>query len=190
MHIESEREIKEKEEHRGRRGAQRTRRKTQKRAGWKPALPGSGVRLEVDFVLDGGFVPAGAQEDASSVFDHAGVATQVGGGVFGAEIPEFEVFADEVVGAAEFTMPIGIFPGAADGGDIGEPGGFGGDPFEFLAIAEFMGKAGTVNTEEAMLAGHGRAALLPVLIYSADVADVGGDAGDGAKRRRSRGAAS
>jgi len=75
-------------------------------------------------------------------------------------------------------MPIGIFPRTANSGNVGEPGGLGGDLFEFFAIAEFVGVARTLDAKEAMLAWHRRAALLPVLIYGAGVADIGGDAGD------------
>jgi hypothetical protein len=135
--------------------------------------------LEVDFVLDGVFFPAGAQEHAAAGFDHAGMSAEVGGGVGGCEIPEFGVFADEVVDTAQFAVPVGIVPGAADGGDIFQPGDFGGNFFEFIAITKFVDVAGAVHAEEAMLAGHGRAALFPILINRADVTDVGSDAGDG-----------
>jgi hypothetical protein len=158
-----------------------------------PALPRSGqagsrryrllgAGLEVDFVLDGVFFPVGALENAAAGFDHAGVAAEIGGGVFGAKVPDFDVFADEVVDAADFATPVGIFPGTADGGNVFQPGSFVGDFLKFVAVAEFMGEAGTLDAKETMLSGHGRAALLPILINRADIADVRRDTGDGGKQ--------
>lgn len=139
--------------------------------------------MEIDFILDGCFGPAGAEEHAAAGFDHAGVTAEVSGGVCGREIPEFDVFADEVVGTAEFALPAGIVPGTADGGDVLQPGGFGGDFFNFIAITKFVDVAGAVHAEEVMLAGHGCAALFPILIDRADVTDIGSDAGDGSEKQ-------
>ena len=139
--------------------------------------------MEVDFVLDGSFGPAGAEEHATAGFDHAGMAAEVGGGVGGGKIPEFDVFADKVVCAASFALPVGIVPGAADGRDVFQPGDFGGDFFEFSAITKFVGVAGALHAKEAMLTGHGCAALFPILINRADVADIGSDAGDGGEEK-------
>ena len=135
--------------------------------------------MEVDFVLDGCFGPAGAEEHAAAGFDHAGVAAEVGGGVGGREIPDFDVFADEVVDATAFALPVEVVPGAADGRDVFQPGDFSRDFFEFIAITKFVNVAGALHAEEAMVAGHGCATLFPILINRADVADIGSDAGDG-----------
>ena len=135
--------------------------------------------MEVDFVLDGVFFPAGAQEHAAAVFYHAWMAAEVSGGVRRGKIPHFNIFADEVVNAAEFAMPAGVVPGTADRGNVFQPGGFGGDFFQFIAIAKFVGVAGTLHAEKAMFAGHGCATFFPVLIQRADVTDVGSVSGDG-----------
>lgn len=139
--------------------------------------------MEVDFVLDGFFFPAGAGEHASAGFYHARMAAEVGGGVGRRKIPDFDVFADEVVDATEFAMPVGIVPWAADGRDVFQPGRFGGDFSEFIAITKFMDVAGTLHAEEAMLAGHRCAASFPILVKRADVADIGSDAGDGGDKQ-------
>src|SRR5579871_3245124 len=96
---------------------------------------------EVDLFEEGAFLPAGAGEDAHSVFAHAGMAAEIAGRVGGFEIPFVSVFANQVVDAAGFAVPVGVFPGAADGGDIFEPRHFGGNALEFFAIAEFPGAA-------------------------------------------------
>jgi len=46
-----------------------------------------GVGLKVDFVLDGGLLPAGAKQNASAGFDHTGMAAQVDSGIVGAKVP-------------------------------------------------------------------------------------------------------
>lgn len=138
--------------------------------------------MEVDFVLDGCFGPTGAEEHAAAGFDHAGMAAEVGGGVGGRKIPDIDVFADEVVNAAEFALPAGVVPGAADGGDVLQPGYFGGDFLQFIAITKFVDMTGALHAEQAMLPGHGCAALFPILIDRANVADVGSDAGDGGEK--------
>jgi hypothetical protein len=71
----------------------------------------------------------------------------------------------------------------ADGRDVFQPGRFGGDFLEFIAITKFMDVAGALHAEEAMLAGHGCAAFFPVLMERADVADVGSDSGDGGEEQ-------
>lgn len=139
--------------------------------------------MEVDFVLDGCFGPTGAEEHAAAGFDHAGMAAEIGSGISGRKIPDFDVFADEVVNAAEFAMPAGIVPGAADGGDVLQPGDFSGDFFEFIAITKFVDVTGALHAEEAMLPGHRCAALFPVLIDRANVANVRSDAGNGGEEK-------
>jgi hypothetical protein len=139
--------------------------------------------LEVDFVLDGVFFPAGAQEHAAAVFYHAWMTTEVSGGVSRGKIPNFNIFADKVVNAAEFAAPVGVVPGTADRGNVFQPGRFGGDFFQFIAIAKFVGVAGTLHAEEAMLAGHGCATFFPVLIQRANVADIGSNSGDGGEEQ-------
>ncbi len=135
--------------------------------------------MEVDFVLDGCFLPAGAGEHAAAGFYHAWMATEIGGGVGGREIPDFNVLSDQVVDAASFALPVRVVPGTADRRDVFQPGGFGSDFFEFIAITKFVDVAGPLHTEEAMLAGHGCATFFPILIDRADVADVGSDSCDG-----------
>src|SRR5689334_9819097 len=103
------------------------------------------------------------------------MTTEVAGSVLGRKIPDFDVFANEVVNAAEFAMPGGIVPGSADGWDVFQPRDFGGDLFEFFAITKFVGVAGALQAEEPVLTGHGAAALFPILINRADVADIGSD---------------
>src|SRR5580698_9266213 len=71
----------------------------------------------------------GGGEDAHAVFTHAGVAAEIAGGVGGLEIPLIGVFADEVVDATCFAVPVRVFPRAADRGDIFEPWHFGGNAF-------------------------------------------------------------
>ena len=139
--------------------------------------------MEVDFVLDGCFRPAGAEEHAAASFDHAGMSAEVGGGVCGREIPNFNVLSDQVVCAASFAMPVDVIPGAADGRDILQPGNFGGNFFEFIAITKFVDVTRALHAKEAMLAGHGCAALFPILINRADIADIGSDAGDGGEEK-------
>ena len=139
--------------------------------------------MEVDFVLDGVFFPAGAQEHTAAVFYHPWMAAEVSGGIRRGKIPHFNIFADEVVNAAEFAAPIGVVPGTADRGNVFQPGGFGGDFFQLIAITKFVGVAGTLHAEKAMLAGHERATFFPVLIQSANVADVGSDSGDGGEEQ-------
>ena len=84
------------------------------------------------------------------------------------------------------ASPVGILPGAADGGDVFEPGDFGGAALDFLAIAEFPRAAGAFEEEElaagiAISASFGGFAMLfPVPVEGADVADERGDSGDGA----------
>ena len=111
--------------------------------------------MEVDFVLDGVFFPAGAGEHAAAGFDHAGMTAEIRGGVGRGKIPDFDVFADEVVNTAEFAMPAGIVPGAADGRHVFQPGRLCSDFLEFIAITKFMDVAGTLHAEEAVFAGHG-----------------------------------
>src|SRR5579862_2089793 len=94
---------------------------------------------EVDLFEEGAFLPAGAGEDAHAVFAHARVAAEIAGGVGGLEIPFVGVFADEIVDAAGFPVPVRVFPRAADGGDVLEPRDFGGYALKFFAIAEFPG---------------------------------------------------
>src|ERR1700742_1761190 len=84
---------------------------------------------EVDLFEEGAFLPSGAGEDAHAVFTHAGVAAEIAGGVGGLEVPLVGVFADEIVYAPGFAVPVGVFPRAADRGDVFEPGNFGGDAF-------------------------------------------------------------
>src|ERR1700749_1655891 len=84
---------------------------------------------EVNLFEEGAFLPAGAGEDAHTVFAHAGVAAEIAGGVGGLQVPFVGVFADQIVNAAGFAVPIGVFPWTADGGDVFEPGNFGGDAF-------------------------------------------------------------
>src|ERR1700742_2303332 len=134
---------------------------------------------EVDLFEEGAFLPAGAGEDAHTVFAHAGVAAEVAGGVGGLEIPFVGILPDEIVDTAGFTVPSCVFPWAADGGDVFEPRDFGGDAFELFAITEFPGAAAALKTEKLVIAGHGAVALFPVLIKSAHVADERRDAGDG-----------
>ena len=100
---------------------------------------------EVDLFEEGAFLPAGAGEDAHAIFTHAGVAAEVAGGVGGLEIPFVGVFTDEIIDATCFAVPIRVFPGAADGGDVLEPWNFSGDAFQFFAIAEFPGAASTLE---------------------------------------------
>jgi hypothetical protein len=64
------------------------------------AAGGRGAGLEVDFVLDGFFFPAGAGEHAAASFDHAGMTAEVGSGVSGREIPDFNVLSNQIVYAA------------------------------------------------------------------------------------------
>src|SRR5580698_2844392 len=138
---------------------------------------------EVDLFEEGAFLPSGAGEDAHAVFAHAGVAAEVAGGVGGLEIPFVGVFADEVVDAPGFAVPVGVFPRAADRRDIFKPGNFGGDAFEFFAVAEFPRAAAALEAVELVVTGHGAVAFLPILIQGADVADEGRDAGDGGEQQ-------
>src|ERR1700682_4942626 len=108
------------------------------------------------------------------------MAAEVRGRVFGSKSPEVGIFADEFVDAAELAFPGGIFPGAADGRDVFEPGDFGGAALDFLAIAEFPGPAGAFEEEELMAGFRSFAMLLPVLVEGADIADERGDSGNGA----------
>ncbi len=138
---------------------------------------------EVDFKLQVLFFPAGALQHATAGFNHAGMTAKVRGGVSRSQIPNFNVFADQVVDAAKFAMPIRIIPGTADGWDVLEPGSLGSDFFEFITIAEFVGVAGAMDTKEAMLAGHGRPTLFPILKNRTDITDVGRNSRDGAKEQ-------
>ncbi len=80
-------------------------------------------------------------------------------------------------------MPVRVIPSAADGGNVFEPGSLGSDFFKFVAIAEFVGVAGAMDAKEAMLAGHRRPALFPILKNRTDIADVGRNSSDGAKEQ-------
>ena len=140
-----------------------------------PSLPG----WEVHFVLDSVFFPVGTQQDGAAVFYHTGVAAQVRGRFFRAEIPKFNIFSDEVVGAAGFAMPARIVPRTADRRNVFQPRRFGRKHLEFLTIAKFMSLAGALDAEQAVFARHRGAPVFPIPVDSADVADIGRDSGHG-----------
>src|SRR5271165_5359853 len=74
----------------------------------KPVLPevfglGAGeffAWLKIGFVLNGVFVPAGALQDATSIFQHAGMAAEVGGGIVRLQAPDVSVLANQIIDAA------------------------------------------------------------------------------------------
>jgi len=136
---------------------------------------------EVDFKLQVFFFPTGALQHAAAGFNHAGMTAEISSGVGRSQIPNFNILADQVVDAAKFAMPFRVIPGAADCGNIFEPGCLGSDFFKFIAIAEFVGMAGAMDAKEAVLAGHRRAALFPILKNRTDITDVGCNSRDGAK---------
>src|SRR5579862_729310 len=151
---------------------------SRKREQWRRVslLGGFFTGDKVDLFEEGAFLPAGAGEDAHAVFAHARVAAEIAGGVGGLQVPLIGVFADEIVDAAGFPVPVRVFPRAADGGDVFEPGNLGGDALEFFTIAEFPGAAAALEAIELVIAGHGAVALFPILIESTDVTDEWGDA--------------
>src|SRR5581483_766425 len=138
-------------------------------------------RNPVHLFLDALFREAGAAQDAFAVLDHFRVAAEIGGSGIAFEVPEVGVLADEVVHAAGFSLPVGVLPGTADGGDVGEPREFGGSLAQLVAVTEFPGAAGAVEQVEAQ--PFGKPAFLPVAAQGAHVADEGRDAGDGADQK-------
>jgi len=112
-----------------------------------------------------------------AVFHHAWVATQVSGRFFWAEIPEFHIFSNEVVGASGFAMPTRVVPGTADRRNVFQPRRFGRKILEFLSIAKLMGLTGALNTEQTVFARHRGVTVFPIPVDSTDVADIGRNSG-------------
>src|SRR6202008_2070017 len=133
---------------------------------------------EINFVLDGFLVPAGAKKHAAAILDHVGVATKVGGCILGGEPPNVHIFPDQVVSATLFAFPLRIFPGAADRWNVLQPRRFGCDLLQFVAVAELGGAAGPLNAKEPVLTGHRSATLFPIGIDRANVTGIGSHAGN------------
>src|SRR5271157_772945 len=134
--------------------------------------------LEVNFVLDGVLGPARAHQNASPTFHHARMPAKISGSVFRRKPPKVNVFADQVVHAAAFALPIGIFPRTADGRHVFQPGRLRSILLQLITIAKLKRAARSLNAEEPVLPRHGDATLLPIRAHSANEADVGRDAGD------------
>src|SRR5208283_682948 len=149
---------------------------------------GSGCRgflgcLEIDFVLNGLLGPSGAQQNAAATLYHSGMTTKIGRSVFRRKPPKVHVFADEIVHTAPLPIPLGVFPGAADGRHVLQPGRLGSVLLELIAIAEFPGAACSLNAKEPVLTRHRSTALFPIRPNRADVADIGRDSGDGSQEK-------
>src|SRR5271157_2855287 len=149
---------------------------------------GSGCRgflgcLEIDFVLNGLLGPSGAQQNAAATLHHSGMTTKIGRSVFRRKPPKVHVLADEIVHAASFAMPLGVFPGTADGRHVLQPGRLGGVLLQLIAITKFPGSARSLNAKEPMLTRHRSTALFPVRSNGADVADIGRNSGDGSQEK-------
>src|SRR5579864_1135868 len=114
------------------------------------------------------------------------MAAEVRGGDFGFEPPDVDVFADEVFDTAGLAFPGRVFPRAADGGDELEPRHFGGDAIQFFSVSEFPGTASALQAIKLVIAGHGTAAIFPILVDGAHVTDERSDAGDGGKKQMAR----
>jgi len=109
---------------------------------------------EVNFKLQVFFFPARALQHAAAGFNHSGMTAKISSRVGRSQIPNFNIFADQVVDPAKLATPVRVIPSAADGWNVFEPGSLRRDFFKFVAIAEFVRVAGTMNAKKAMLAGH------------------------------------
>src|ERR1700723_1554304 len=67
------------------------------------------------------FLESASKQNSLSVFNHLRITAEVAGGVSASQFPEVGVFADDVLDAAGFAAPFGVFIRTAYGGDVSEP---------------------------------------------------------------------
>src|SRR3974390_2276277 len=107
---------------------------------------------------------------------------QIGRCIGWLKVPDMRVVPDEIIDAPGLAFPFRILPWLADRRSVFEPWQFCGDLFQLVPVAELMPMAGAVYAKQAVLSRHGRAARFPILINSADVADIGRNAGHGGQQ--------
>src|SRR3972149_8353026 len=114
-------------------------------------------------------------EDALGLLDHLRVAAEVGGGVLPGEPELVRVLPEDVLAATHLALPVLVFPGTADGGDVGQPRSVLREALHLFAVAELPGAAGPLQDDK--LEPGGPLAVFPVAVSGARHACVGGPAG-------------
>src|SRR5262249_7611251 len=83
-----------------------------------------------------------SQKDTPCVLDHLRIPTEIACGLKRFKTGGVDVFAQDVFGAAEFTVPLEVLPKAAHGGNVAYPAATPRQRLQLFTIAEFPGTAG------------------------------------------------
>ncbi len=107
---------------------------------------GTGSGNPVDLFLYGTLLEEPAPlQDGLAVLNHVGMAAEIRQRIARLQFPMVGVFSQDVIGATDFSRPVGVVPRAAHGWHVPEPRQFFLQSSQLLAVPEFPRAAGTVQ---------------------------------------------